>query len=234
MSIETSNHDSDNHVDTEIYNCLKLEDPKSFFLFAGAGSGKTRSLVNVLMEFKGEYGKQFRLNRKKVAIITYTNAACDEITHRLKYDPIFSVTTIHSFAWELIKSFTQDIKLWLKSNLVNEIAKLEEEQGKSRSLLNKTSIDRARKIESKSKRLVNLDNIHQFTYNPNGDNISKYSLNHSEVISIAADFIMNKPLMQGLVVCRYPIVLIDESQDTKKILLMHFLSCKKTRKIHFH
>jgi DNA helicase-2/ATP-dependent DNA helicase PcrA len=233
MSLETFNNDTDNHVDTEIYNCLKLENPKSFFLFAGAGSGKTRSLVKVLTEFKASYGKQLRLNRKKVAIITYTNAACDEIIHRLKYDPIFSVTTIHSFAWELIKKFNQDIKKWLQNNLVDEIAKLEGEQGKSRNLLNKTSIDRARKIESKSRRLANLKNVHQFTYNPNGDNISKDSLNHSEVISITADFIMNKPLMQDLLTCEYPILLIDESQDTKKDLIDAFFELQKNKKDSF-
>jgi DNA helicase-2/ATP-dependent DNA helicase PcrA len=233
MSLEASNNDTDNHVDSEIYNCLKLENPKSFFLFAGAGSGKTRSLVKVLTDFKVEYGKQFRLNRKKVAIITYTNAACDEIIHRLKYDPIFSVTTIHSYSWELIKNFNQNIKGWLKNNLVYEIAKLEDEQGKSRNLSNKTSIDRARKIESKTRRLGNLDNIQQFTYNPNGDNISKDSLNHSEVISIAADFIMNKPLMQDLLVCKFPIVLIDESQDTKKDLIDAFFELQKNKKDSF-
>lgn len=32
-------------VDDEIYSCLDLDNPKSFFLFAGAGSGKTRTLV---------------------------------------------------------------------------------------------------------------------------------------------------------------------------------------------
>lgn len=230
MSLEKSNSDTDNHVDTEIYNCLKLENPKSFFLFAGAGSGKTRSLVKVLTEFKLEYGKQFRLKRKKIAIITYTNAACDEIIHRLKYDPIFSVTTIHSYAWELVKTFNQDIKVWLKNSLVYEISNLEQDQSKSRNLLNKTSIDRARKIESKTRRLANLDNIHQFTYNPNGDNISKDSLNHSEIISIAANLIMTKPLMQDLLVCKFPIVLIDESQDTKKELIEAFFDLQNNKK----
>jgi len=233
MSTEINNHNTDNHVDLEIFNCLKLNDPKSFFLFAGAGSGKTRSLVNVLNNFKSEYGKQFRLNRKKVAIITYTNAACEEIIHRLKYDPIFSVTTIHSYAWELIKSFNKDIKDWLKHNLSTEIAKLEDEQSKSKSLLNKTSIDRARKIESKNKRLASLDSIHQFSYNPNGDNITKDSLNHSEVINIAAFFITNKPLMQDLIACKFPIVLIDESQDTKKDLINSFFELQKNKKESF-
>lgn len=232
MSILLPNN-TDNNVDDEIFECLKLENPKSFFLFAGAGSGKTRSLVSVLERFKNEYGRQFRLERKKVATITYTNAAANEITHRLKYDSIFHVSTIHSFAWDLIKNFNHDIKNWLKINLQFEISKLEDEQSKSRNLQNKTSIDRAKKIESKGKRIKYLDNIIKFTYNPNGDNISKDSLNHSEVISIAADFINTKQLMQDLFVCKFPILLIDESQDTKKELVDAFFELQKNKKDSF-
>jgi DNA helicase-2/ATP-dependent DNA helicase PcrA len=230
---EILNNDIDKNVDDIIYNCLKLENPKSFFLFAGAGSGKTASLVNVLKIFQKEYGKHLRLNRKKVAVITYTNAACNEITDRLEYDPIFSVSTIHSFAWVLIKNFNQDIKSWLRIDLPKEISKLEDEQSRSRDLNNKTSIDRAKKIESKSKRLQYLDNIIRFTYNPNGDNISKDSLDHSEVISIAADFIKSKPLMQELLCCKFPIVLIDESQDTQKELIEAFFDFQKIKKDSF-
>lgn len=230
MNQKMINNEIDDRVDEEIFNCLKIDNPKSFFLFAGAGSGKTRSLVNVLTKLKDKYEKQFRLNRQKVAVITYTNAACDEIKHRLGDNPIFSVSTIHSFAWELIKNFNQDIKKWLKINLKSDIAKLEEEQKRSRDLQNKASIDRVKKIKSKNKRLLALDGIVQFTYNPNGDNVTKDSLNHSEVISIAADFINNKPLMQNLLVCKFPIMLIDESQDTKKELMDSFFELQKKKK----
>ncbi len=233
MNIQTQNNNIDNNVDEEIFECLKLENPKSFFLFAGAGSGKTRSLVNVLERFKNEYGKQFKLERKKVATITYTNAAANEITHRLKYDSIFHVSTIHSFAWDLIKNFNHDIKDWLKINLQLEISKLEDEQSKSRNLQNKTSIDRTNKIQSKKKRIEYLDTIIKFTYNPNGDNLSKDSLNHSEVISIAADFINTKQLMQDLLVCKFPILLIDESQDTKKELVDALFELQKRKKDSF-
>ena len=233
MILETHNNDIDQHVDNEIYDCLDLENPKSFFLFAGAGSGKTRTLVEVLRKFKENYGKQFRLKRKKVAIITYTNAASKEIEDRLEFDPIFSVSTIHSFAWELIEPFTQDIKIWLENNLSEEIQKLNEAQLKSKNLNNKTSIDRAKKIESKNKRILNLRNIVKFTYNPNGDNITKDSLNHSEVISLAAYFIHHKPLMQELLVCKYPILLIDESQDTKKELIDAFFELQENKKQNF-
>lgn len=219
MSIVIQPNQVDEHVDGEIYECLNPAKPNSFFLYAGAGSGKTRSLVNVLEKFKGEHGKSFRLYRQKIAIITYTNAAADEISRRLQHDAIFQVSTIHSFCWELIKNFTQDIKEWIKKNLQTEIAKLEVEQSKSRDLNNKTSIDRARKIESKQTRNDYLDNIVKFVYNPNGGNATKDSLNHTEVISIAAAFIGTKELMQNIIASMFPIILVDESQDTKKEMI---------------
>ncbi|MET3537659.1 UvrD-helicase domain-containing protein [Chryseobacterium limigenitum] len=213
------NNDIDGSVDDEIFESFNPSLPKSFFLFAGAGSGKTRTLVNVLSRFKQEYGQNFKLRNKKVATITYTNAAADEITHRLEYSSIFSVGTIHSFCWELIKNFTFDIKNWIKDNLTSEISDLEEQQSRSRDLNNKTSVSRAQRIESKKDRLSSLQNIQKFVYNPNGDNITKDSLNHSEVISITADFIKSKDLFKQILLNRFPIILIDESQDTKKELI---------------
>ena len=38
----------DDHVDKEIRECFSKENPKCFFVFAGAGSGKTKSLIDVL------------------------------------------------------------------------------------------------------------------------------------------------------------------------------------------
>lgn len=230
MSLENNN--IDNHVDEEIFQCLNIEKPNSFFLFAGAGSGKTRSLVNVLSEIDANYGVILRKNRQRVAIITFTNAACDEIKHRLDYNPLFSVSTIHSFVWELIKDHTPDIKEWLRINLKEEIADLNTQQSKSRGV-NKSSIDRERKIDSKTKRLNRLDDIIQFTYNPNGDNLSKDSLNHSEVIYIGAYFLMHKKIMQTILATRFPILLIDESQDTKKELIDAFFEVQKNNTERF-
>ena len=47
MSTQVENNNIDDHVDDTIFECLDLDNPKSLFLFAGAGSRKTRSLVNV-------------------------------------------------------------------------------------------------------------------------------------------------------------------------------------------
>lgn len=233
MSVSIKQSTVDDNVDEEIYTCLNPASPKSFFLFAGAGSGKTRSLVNVLQRFKNEYGNLFRLHRKKIAIITYTNAASDEINRRLEFNSIFSVSTIHSFAWETIKHYTSDIREWVRKSLSAEIVALNAEQSKSRDLGNKTSLERAAKIKSKSKRFESLDSIAKFIYNPNGDNITRDSLNHTEVISIAAYFIANLPLMQDIVVSRFPVILIDESQDTKRELIDAFFLLQQQKKESF-
>ena len=202
-------------------NCLNLDKPKSFFLFAGAGSGKTRALVEAMKMFRKKYGQEFRLSARKVAVITYTNAACDEIKHRIDYDSIFAVSTIHSFAWELIRTYHKDIREWLSHNLEMEINELQEKQQNGRAGT-KAAADRAVQIESKQKRLDRLDTIKYFTYNPNGENIGKNSLNHTEVICIASDFLNDKPLMQKILIRKYPVLLIDESQDTQKDLVDAF------------
>ncbi len=207
----------DNPVDDQISACLNLANPKSFFLFAGAGSGKTRSLVEALKYIQGQYSRSLKLMGQKVGVITYTNAACDEINSRIEFDPLFHVSTIHSFAWSLIQGFNKDIRKWLEINLKNEIAELEEKQAKGRA--GKASIDRARKIESKTKRLALLKEIKKFTYNPNGDNLERDSLNHSEVIQMCSDFLLHKPTMQNLLITRFPLLLVDESQDTNKHLM---------------
>ena len=177
MDVPQIDNNIDDSVDIQISECLNPNNPKSFFLFAGAGSGKTKSLVQALLKFKDSYGYGFALKNQKIAIITYTNAAADEISQRLMFDPIFNVSTIHSFAWDLIKLLTSDIKTYLEGQLKDDLIELNDAQSKSRSPNNKTSIQRTKKITAKEKRLKNLPEIIQFTYNPNGDNVKKDSLN---------------------------------------------------------
>lgn len=116
----------DDHVDEEIRECLSSGNPKNFFVFAGAGSGKTRSLINTLTYLDTKMGEKLFINGKQIAVITYTNAACDEISRRLQYKPIFAVSTIHSFLWDLIKDYQSDIREWITQSLKVEIKELEE------------------------------------------------------------------------------------------------------------
>ena len=204
-----------------IATCLDLEDPKSFFLYAGAGTGKTRAVVEALGIFRDRYGTQFRQSSQRVAVITYTNAACDEIRRRIDFDSIFAVSTIHSFAWEQIRSYNKDISDWLRTNLCSEIAELRKKQASGRPGT-KAALEREVQLESKQKRLEHLDAIRHFTYNPNGENVGKNSLNHAEVIAISAVFLTDKPLMRQILIRKHPVLLIDESQDTQKNLIDAF------------
>ena len=204
-----------------IRSCLDPDNPKSFFLYAGAGTGKTRTVVEAMDAFRDRYESQFRRSGQKVAVITYTNGACDEIRRRIDFDPIFEVSTIHSFAWKLIRNFHSDISACLRVRLKEAIDVVSQKQasGKSGS---KAATDRLVQIETMRKRLQNLDVVKQFTYNPNGENIGKSSLNHTEVLAITASLLNDKPLMQQIAICKYPFLLIDESQDTQKDLIDAF------------
>lgn len=218
LATATSNVTLDDHVEDELAGFLSLEKPTSFFLFAGAGSGKTRSLVNALNYLAKTYRDVLRLRGRQVAVITYTNAACDEITRRTEYDPLFVVRTIHSFAWSQIQGFNIDIRAWLKDNLQREIAELQAEEAKGRAGT-KASAARQAQIDSKQHRLDRLADIKTFTYNPSGDNRERNALNHSEVIKIFSTFLLTKPLMQRMFVEKFPFLLIDESQDTSRALI---------------
>ena len=186
----------DDHVDEEIQRCFLKEDPKCFFVFAGAGSGKTRSLIKTLTFLDETLGDWLLTNRKQIAVITYTNAACDEISRRLHYKSIFSVSTIHSFLWELIKNYQSDIKAWVINSINLEIAELEEKQRKSKT--GKTSEKRAEDIRKKQERLAKINTVRRFTYNPNGDNVGYDSLNHSEVVKMGSKFICAEDTMQRI------------------------------------
>lgn len=207
----------DDHVDKEIQDCFSADDPKCFFVFAGAGSGKTRSLINTLTYLDKERGESLLMNGKQIAVITYTNAACDEISRRLQYKPIFSVSTIHSFLWDLIKDYQIDIKEWVAQSVKKEIEELEQKQLKGRG--SKSSQKRVEEIKKKTERLAKIEAVKKFHYNPNGDNVGYDSLSHNEVVKMGTEFIVTEQTMQDILTTKYPVLLIDESQDTKKELV---------------
>jgi DNA helicase-2/ATP-dependent DNA helicase PcrA len=177
-----------------IASCLDPNEPRSFFLYAGAGSGKTRALVEALDAFRKSHRRHFDLTSRKIGVITYTNAARDEIERRLGLDLLFDVSTIHSFCWSLIRGFDSDIRDWLKSKLPSDIAELQAQQAKGRTGT-KAAQDRERGLGIKTMRLQTLGDISAFTYNPNGDNFGKDSLSHTEVLQITSTFLQNRRLI---------------------------------------
>jgi len=210
-------------ADATIRACLSLDQPRSFFLFAGAGSGKTRSLKDALEGLDAQTLTTLRKHSRKIAVITYTNAAADEIKRRVKADPVFQVQTIHSFAWSLIEGRTADIRGWLESRLQTEIAEIQAAHAKGRAGTDAHD-KRVKKMASKIKRLERLAEIRTFTYAPEGDNFGRDALQHTEVIALAAYFLTESETFQNIVLARYPFILIDESQDTMKPLMEALLT----------
>ena len=207
----------DDHVDGELRALLSLDRPKSFFVYAGAGSGKTRSLVKVLDYARKAYGRRLRLAGQRIAVVTYTNAACDEIKKRLDFDPVVEVSTIHSFAWALLQGHDSDIREWVRRRLEREIELLEDKQRRGRTA--KAAGERARRIRRNKARLERLEAVIRFVYSPTGDNRGRDALNHDDVINMVADFLMTKSALQSVLVGGFPFLLIDESQDTHAPLI---------------
>lgn len=217
-------NDKDNYIDDLLFKYVNPKAPKSFFLFAGAGSGKTRSLVTLLKRIKDTYGIDCVISKKKVAVITYTNAAADEIARRLGDASVFSISTIHSFIWGLIKYYQADVKRYIVTDRQEKINEL---SAKKSTTLNQEKISKYRK------ELEFIKAVKRFTYNPNGDNLESNSLSHQDVIKIGANFILNKALFQNIIIQQYPIILIDESQDTNKGLIEAMFELQNKHKDRF-
>ena len=211
-------------ADGTIRACLDLDAPRSFFLFAGAGSGKTRSLVGALEDLLEREGERLQRNRQSVAVITYTNAAAEEIRERMAFDPRIEVSTLHAFAGRLIEGFHDDIRDWLVRRTETKLTETNKKNANGRSGSNaaKTRENDIRRME---KRLTALPNVKRFAYNPSlAMETDKHgALSHADVIAMASEFIEKRAGLRAQLVTRHPIVLIDESQDTMQQLLQALL-----------
>ena len=56
-------------------------------------------------------------------------------------------------------------------------------------------------------------------YSPTGDNTTRDSLNYSEVVAMTSDLLNEKATLRQVLLTRYPILFIDESQDTSARLM---------------
>ena len=217
----------DLQVDETLEKCILSSPRKSFFLFAGAGSGKTYSLVLLLKKIRNSIGKDLLLQGKNVAVITFTNAATDEIVNRLDYSPVFHISTIHSFVWDVIKYYQTDIKRLYCQYIQEDIRVLYEKLEKAKSKTTKTYLSNAEKIEQLKEQLEKAKTIEKFVYTPNGSNPEYNALKHAEVVKISSQMIMDSMMLQRIIAQRYPILLIDESQDTKKELVDAFFKIQE-------
>lgn len=178
-------------IDAEIIETLKTG--KNFRVEAGAGSGKTYSLNKVIEWVEDNYWENLKMKKQSVACITYTNAGVNVIASRLRTDNFIKPMTIHSFAWELIGQFAQDLKqLVIELGLVPE-GVTEKDFDKIQYTVG------ARYVENKILYLF-----------------------HNDVIVLFGQ-LLEKEKFRKLLTLQYPIIFIDEYQDSLKVILNQFV-----------
>jgi DNA helicase II / ATP-dependent DNA helicase PcrA len=219
-------------ADAQLEENLNSPVPQSFMLFAGAGAGKTWSLVNSLRAARYNKGYELSVRGARIGAITYTHAAAEEIARRLESDPLFHVATIHSFAWELIRRFPLDLSNWLNTYLTGNTEELaeEEDRGKAGTA---ASADRIRKMARNRKRLLALPGQSEFVYSPSQTRPLKGGVAHHEVIGAFTSFLNESEVFREIFVSSYPILFVDEVQDTNRGVMDALLKVQKLHNSRF-
>ena len=198
-------------ADTDIKNCL--DSKQSFSMIAGAGSGKTTSLIKALRYLREKEGPWLRRNGKKIACITYTNRGVEVISNRLDWDELFYTSTLHSFLWGEVKRFTPNIRGVLREHLIP--SHIERKQQDDNGGQSRKAIEAREKIASLQSDLDRLDAVVQFEYNDT--DFSDYSegrLNHDDVVEVAAHLLFENDIFRRILGQKYPYIFVDEAQDT--------------------
>lgn len=202
----------DTEADIQVKACLDHEPPRSFLVIAGAGSGKTTSLIKALAHLGHTRGPGLRRSGQRIACITYTEVAVREISEDVGPSRLFHVSTIHSFLWLIAKPFQSDIGNWVQSRIQE---KIEERQ---------THFDKPGTRDSTKERLrQEIDNLQaelekagcvvRFEYG-SGSRYSEGVLGHDDVLKLAPALVQLHPLLQQVVSAQFPFIFVDESQDT--------------------
>ncbi len=183
----------------EMYECIRAR--QNFRMEAGAGAGKTYSLVEALRLIINEQGATLLRKSQKVACISYTNVATDEIVSRTDGHPAVYASTIHSFCWDLIKSFQPHLR-----------AKVSEIDAWSEKLEEAGDV---------ATRTIDYDLGYRHV------NDTRLLLHHDDVLTLAVG-LMEQRKFRHILSARFPILFIDEYQDTNtgfaNSILQHFIA----------
>ncbi|GJM57599.1 DNA helicase [Erysipelotrichaceae bacterium OPF54] len=171
-----------------------LQKGESFRVEAGAGSGKTYSLNKVIEWIQNNKLSEYVQKKQNVVCITYTNAAVDVILERLPKNSFILPSTIHSFAWNAIKQYQS----FLIDVITND---------------NSFSVEEGDFYE-----------IHEIAYTLGyryKENGILY-LYHDDVLNLFCKLLDNRKFRR-LFSSNYPLILIDEYQDSYKPIIDRFI-----------
>ena len=181
-------------IDKKIIEILSQK--KNFRVEAGAGSGKTYSMMKVIEWLQINKQLEFKRNGKKVACLTFTNAAVDVISSRLQDDSFIAPSTIHNFAWNAIAQFQEKIiQILFENNLLPDVCDKDKIQHVQYSLGVKYFDEEERTLY----------------------------LGHNDILKLFSNLLDNEKF-QKILANRYPIILIDEYQDSNKEIIDKFIN----------
>ncbi len=207
-------YQKDTEADRKLYGCLNSTPPQSFLMVAGAGSGKTTSLIKGLTEILTKHGERLRLRRQKVACITYTEIAAGEIWADVGKNPLVHVSTIHSFLWSLVRAFQSDIQAWVTNRIDEKLAELRETAANFGPRVQQRTRDKnQRDILRYEQQKTRIGRVRSFTYGTGSDYVNGI-LGHDDIIKMVPQIIVERPLMRSILVQQFPFLFVDESQDT--------------------
>jgi DNA helicase-2/ATP-dependent DNA helicase PcrA len=233
--LNTDDNERDAGVVDEIFGYVTSTPPKSFFLFAGAGSGKTRTLVGVLRKATGigpkgvlgrntavdapdlSFARQLRARAQTIRVITYTKNAALVITGRLGINDLTQVATIHSFCWDLIAGFDDDIREALLT--LNAVALEKARVAASSRRGGKPTDKDVETIAGLEAKAAGYAAAQEFKYSADRKRLGDGALSHPQVLAVAAWLLKEKPTLRRILRDQHPVILIDESQDTMKGVL---------------
>ncbi|QUC61952.1 ATP-dependent helicase [Streptomyces sp. A2-16] len=204
----------DTPADIQLRGLLDGDQLRSFVMVAGAGSGKTTSLVKALDHVVTQHGARLRARTQQVACITYTEVAAKEIHSDVGNSPLVSVSTIHSFLWTLIKPFQRDIGRWVDHHIRSAIQEIQEKQENYTSRTRSTTIAKdASDLEKLNLQLQLVKEVERYSYGV-GSDYAKGILGHEDIVTMVPDLILDSKLLVRIVASKHPYIFVDESQDT--------------------
>ncbi|MCR4621172.1 MAG: UvrD-helicase domain-containing protein [Clostridiales bacterium] len=184
-------------IDAVIIDTLKSG--KSFRVEAGAGAGKTHSLMRAIEWLEKEKHIELKRKGQRVACITYTNVAVDEIKSRLKSEGFIRPCTIHNFAWEFMSGF--------QSTLISTVEELNLLPVNEEKTGNDSIKDVKKVLYDLGARYIEDGELH---------------IHHDDVIKLFVKLLDNAKFRM-LLSNEYPIILIDEYQDSFRTIMDQFL-----------
>jgi DNA helicase-2/ATP-dependent DNA helicase PcrA len=197
--VESPAEAASRHALEAMYACL--EAGQSFRLEAGAGAGKTYSLIKALRFLIERNRNIFPKRSQQIACITFTNVAKDEIAARTDRSPLVFCETNHAFCWAVISGFQKPLR-----SLVEVMPIWQEKIKEVGGSLGTRSIE--------------------YSLGHRSIRDHRVTLHHDDVLPLMIS-LMSYEKFRRIIANRFPVILVDEYQDTNhdwvEAIKEHFL-----------